>query len=51
MTKKNNSELYRITWKTGHTQMIIAHSVRDAHDKAMRDFTGSDRILYVEVLK
>lgn len=47
--RANDRKLYRVVWKTGHAQLVLARSATDAHIKAMQYFTGGDRIVDISV--
>jgi uncharacterized coiled-coil DUF342 family protein len=51
LMKYDKLELYRVIWETGHTQTVFAHDVRDAREKIMKDFTGSDKITNIIMLE
>jgi len=51
LTEDSGLKLYRIMWKTGHTQTLFARDTNDARVRLMRDFTGSDIIINIILLE
>lgn len=47
-TEESDTKEYSVMYRTGHTQTVIAHSIGDAHVKALAEFNGADTILSIE---
>jgi len=48
-----NIRMYRVVWKTGHNQTVLARNSSDAYRKVTKDFSGSDSVvdIFVEGLR
>jgi Mg2+ and Co2+ transporter CorA len=43
------TKVYRVIWKSGHTQVVTAFNSSDAYKKVTNTFTGMDKVIDISI--